>query len=223
MTLYLKGGLLPLRNRESVPSSTITSQPSQITPGLSHPDTWLDSYGDYLYRYALFRLNEPAVAEDVVQETLLCAIKAQENFSGAASERMWLLGIMRHKIVDHIRKSQRESLVYREPTAISDMSEDVFDAHGQWNTNISSWSHPDKSLEQEQFWPILNDCIANLPPKLAQAFVLREIDGMTNDEICKELEISTTNNLWVMLSRARMRLRNCLDANWFNKTGGGNR
>jgi len=204
-------------------SSTKSAQSNQITPGLSHPDTWLDSYGDYLYRYALFRLNEPAVAEDIVQETLLGAIRAQKNFSGAASERTWLLGIMKHKIVDHIRKSQRESLVDRDLTAISELSEDVFDAHGQWNTDISSWSHPDKSLERDQFWPILKDCIANLPPQLAQTFVLREIDGMTSEEICKQLEISTTNNLWVMLSRARMRLRNCLEANWFHPTAGENR
>ena len=158
-------------------SLPVSASPGPAISGLSPPETWLDSHGDYLNRYALFRLNEPAVAEDVVQETLLCAIKAQENFSGAASERMWLLGIMRHKIVDHIRKSQRESLVYREPTAISDMSEDVFDAHGQWNTNISSWSHPDKSLEQEQFWPILNDCIANLPPKSQTCLYLWGLDS----------------------------------------------
>lgn len=90
----------------------------------------------------------------------------------------------------------------------------------QWKSNISSWSHPDKSLEREQFWPILKNCIANLPPQLAQTFVLREIDGLTSEEICEELEISSANNLWVMLSRARMRLRNCLDAHWFNNTTG---
>ncbi len=198
-------------------SSTTAEQSSQIKPGLSHPNTWLDSYGDYLYRYALFRLNEPAVAEDIVQETLLGAIKAQKSYSGAASERTWLVGIMKHKIVDHIRKSQREPLVDGDLSEISDKSDDDFDAHGQRYTDISSWSHPDKSLEQEQFWVIFKDCIADLPPRLAQPFVLREIHGMTSEEICEELEISTTNNLWVMLSRARMRLRNCLDVNWFDK------
>ena len=173
-----------------------------------------------MYRYALFRLNEPTVAEDIVQETLLAAITARHSFSGGATERTWLLGIMKHKIVDYIRKNQRQPLVYTEPAEIAELSEDVFDTLGQWKSNISSWSHPDKSLEREQFWPILKNCIANLPPQLAQTFVLREIDGLTSEEICEELEISSANNLWVMLSRARMRLRNCLDAHWFNNTTG---
>ncbi len=200
--------------------STVSASPGPAISGLSPPETWLDSHGDYMYRYALSRLSEPAVAEDIVQETLLAAITAQHSFSGGASERTWLLGIMKHKIVDYIRKNQRQPLVYIEPAEIAELSEDVFDNQGQWKSNTSSWSHPDKSLEQEQFWPILKGCIAKLPPQLAQPFVLREIDGLTSDEICEELEISSANNLWVMLSRARMQLRNCLDVHWFNRTAG---
>lgn len=188
-----------------------------------NPEAWLDNYGDYLYRYALLRLNEPAAAEDIVQETLLGAIKAHESFAGKSSERTWLLGIMKNKIVDHIRKRGRERPVDQDLGEIPDSADDLFDAHGSWNIDISSWSHPDKSLEQAQFWPILRDCIANLPELLAQAFVLREIDGMTSEEICQALNISSTNNLWVMLSRARVRLRNCLDTNWFDNVPGGDR
>ena len=204
-------------------NSSIHAQSGENAPRLSNPETWLDNYGDYLYRYALLRLSEPAVAEDIVQETLLGAIKARESFAGKSSERTWLLGIMKNKIVDYIRKRRRERPVDQDLTKIPDSADDLFDAHGQWNTDISSWSHPDKSLEQEQFWPILRDCIAGLPEQLAQAFVLREIDGMTSEEICQALDISSTNNLWVMLSRARLRLRNCLDANWFDNVPGGNR
>lgn len=194
-----------------------TVEPSQTTPGLSHPDTWLGSYGDYLYRYALSRLSNPGAAEDVVQDTLLAAIKARENYIGDASERTWLVGILKHKIVDHVRKSQRERPAKQDLSEATDVLEDAFDTRGRWKTDISSWPDPDESLEQVQFWGVFSACIAELPPRLRQAYVLKEIDGMTSERVCKELEISTTNNLWVMLSRARMRMRTCLQLKWFDK------
>lgn len=198
-----------------------TVEPSQTTPGLSHPDTWLDNYGDYLYRYALFRLNDPGAAEDVVQDTFLAAIKARANYIGNASERTWLVGILKHKIVDHVRKSQRERPAKRDLAEVTDLLEDAFDTRGRWKTDTSSWPDPDESLEQVQFWEIFSACIDELPPRLGQAYVLKEIDGMNSEQVCKKLEISTTNNLWVMLSRARMRLRNCLQHKWFDKAMGG--
>jgi RNA polymerase sigma-70 factor (ECF subfamily) len=103
------------------------------------------------------------------------------------------------------------------------MAEEFFDARGRWKIGASHWSAPDRSLEQSQFWHAFGDCIVHLPPRLAKPFVLKEIEGFSGEEICRKLHISTTNNLWVMLSRARMRLRQCLDLKWFSKTTKGNR
>ncbi|NOY62892.1 MAG: sigma-70 family RNA polymerase sigma factor [Gammaproteobacteria bacterium] len=183
------------------------------------PDRWLAEYGDFLYRYALFKLGNAALAEDLTQETFLAALKARERFSGRSTERTWLTGILKHKIVDHLRRSGRETAL---EDGLSDSAslDAFFDNHGHWLSEHQAWNNPDQSLEQEKFWHAFRDCIAHLPPKLADLYILREINGVSSEEACKIVDISTTNNMWVMLSRARMRLRRCLESNWFAKAAG---
>ncbi|WP_305907699.1 sigma factor-like helix-turn-helix DNA-binding protein [Methylomarinum sp. Ch1-1] len=94
--------------------------------------------------------------------------------------------------------------------------EDFFDRQGGWRIDLASWANPDKSLEQEQFLQVLHDCIERLPPRMAQLFILREVDGMESEEICRLLSISIQNNFWIVMSRTRVRLRHCLDLNWFS-------
>jgi len=184
---------------------------------LSNADTWLELYGNDLYRHAFFRVHDADLAEDLVQETLLAALKAREGFAGHSSEKTWLIGILKHKIIDHFRKSKREQLV--DDIAIeADRQQDRFDASGHWKVQFAEWHNPDKSLEQQQFWEIFNICIKHLPARLAELYTLRELNDLPTDEVCKLLDISTTNNMWVMLSRARMRLRDCLENGWFNPT-----
>ncbi len=183
----------------------------------STPEHWLDLYGDVLYRFSLSRVHDPAIAEDLVQETLLAAWKAKVNYAGKASERTWLIGILKHKIVDYFRKASRESTQDYDERYVDNENDDFFDRQGSWRIDLSDWSKPDKSLEQEQFRAVLQHCIDRLPPRLAQLFILRELDGMESEEICKMLAISTLNNFWVMMSRVRVQLRYCLDANWFNQ------
>ena len=190
-----------------------------MTSNRSNPAEWLDQYGDALYRFAMARLRDPALAEDLVQETLLAGLKARERFAGNASEKTWLTGILKHKIVDHFRKSSRETVQDIDDAMIGCAADSWFDERGRWRLDIGRWSSPEESLQQDQFWRVLTDCVERLPPRLSRLFVLREIDGLSSDEICEVLNISTTNNLWVMLSRMRLRLRNCLDANWFGKEG----
>lgn len=185
---------------------------------LSNPAKWLDLHGDTLYGYARLRVRDEHLAEDLVQETLLAALKSQDRFAGNASERTWLIGILKHKIIDHFRKSSRESLQSLEEESLYKNIENSFDEQGNWQIEIADWSRPDKALEQEEFWKILGYCIERLPPRLGRLFVLRELDGVESKEICEVLNISTTNNLWVMLSRMRMQLRNCLDIYWFEKS-----
>jgi RNA polymerase sigma-70 factor (ECF subfamily) len=177
---------------------------------------WLERHGDVLYRFALARVGDETQAEDLVQETLLAALQARARYAGGASERTWLIGILKHKLVDFFRKSSRESAEeFDEDTALLNM-EGTFDARGHWQIEVSHWAEPERSLEQTQFWHALAACVERLPPRLALLFTLREVDGVETGELCETMQI-TNNNLWVMLSRMRLQLRNCLDVSWFGK------
>ena len=174
---------------------------------------WLIEHGDYLYRFALSRLRDSHLAEDVVQETFLAAIKS-ESFAGQSSPRTWLTGILKHKIIDLMRKKNRETVV----SDLIDESEnysadDFFDATGHWIDKPQKWDMPEDMMEQKQFLGVLQSCIDKLPPKLANLFMLRDVHETDNDEICKDLNITPTN-AWVMLYRARMGLRKCIEINW---------
>ena len=182
---------------------------------LSAPEQWLPLHGDILYRYSIARVRDSEVAEDLVQETLLAALKAKNNYSGQSAEQTWLIGILKHKIIDYFRKASREKVQEYDDSFVNE--DDYFDHKGGWQVDFSCWSKPDKSMEQEQFMTTLQDCISRLPPRMAQLFVLREFDGMESEEICELMSISTLNNLWVMLSRVRVQLRHCLDINWVNQ------
>jgi RNA polymerase sigma-70 factor, ECF subfamily len=176
---------------------------------------WLNEHGDYLYRFALARLRDPHLAEDVVQETFLAAIKSP-NFAEQSSPRTWLTGILKHKIIDVMRKNVREAVVSDLVDESEDYSvDDFFDAKGHWSDKPQEWDMPEGALEQKQFLGVLQDCMSKLPAKLAQLFMLRDVQETDNAEICKELNISSTN-AWVMLYRARMGLRKCLELNWLN-------
>jgi len=181
---------------------------------LSAQHDWLAEHGDYLYRYALARLRDPHVAEDVVQETMLAAMQGS-SFTGKSSPRTWLTGILKHKIIDQFRRQQRE-VSLEAPEDVADEApgmDEFFHEDGHWAESPVSWGNPGKLLQQEQFLQVLQDCLDRLPKKLAQIFMLREIEENENEEICKELEISPTN-AWVMLYRARMGLRKCMEMRW---------
>lgn len=167
-----------------------------------------------LYNYALRRLHNHTTAEDVVQETFLAALRAKKRFAGQSSVRTWLIGILKHKIVDLIRKASREQLL-ENIEIIDSPEEQLFNHKGRWRTAPLAWQiNPKKMLEQQEFMDILAQCLEHLPVRLRTIFVLRELEDQDSNEICKDLAISTTN-LWVMLYRARLRLRNCLSLKWF--------
>lgn len=177
---------------------------------------WLEEHGDALYGYALARVRSAEAAEDLVQETLLAALASRSGFAGQAAERTWLIGILKHKLVDHLRKAIRQRPLTE--AGVDDTAE-FFDRRGHWTVRMSAWNgDPHAMLENVEFRQVLLRCLSKLPTRIAQTFWLREADGMSSDEICQELGISPTN-LWAMLSRARLRLRRCLSDNWFE--GGG--
>jgi RNA polymerase sigma-70 factor, ECF subfamily len=182
------------------------------SPENSHD--WLSEHGDYLYRYALARLRDPHLAEDVVQETMLAAMQGS-GFAGKASARTWLTGILKHKIIDQFRRQQRETPL-ESPDKVADEApemDEFFAEDGHWSEPPQSWGDPGGLLQQDQFLQTLQDCMDKLPKKLARIFLLRDVHESDNEEICKELEITPTN-AWVMLYRARMGLRKCLELNW---------
>jgi len=182
---------------------------------IADPETWVDEYGDFLYRYALSRVKDPSVAEDLVQETFLAALRSRENFKGRSTGRTWLIAILKHKIVDYIRKKIREPSSDK-IEALSDRADSDFDDKGGWQIRPFKWAiNPDKIYEQKEFIDVLYRCLAELPERLAEAFMLREMDGLSTEEVCKVLDITATNS-WVMLYRARMSLRGCLENKWLS-------
>jgi len=174
------------------------------------PDSWIDQYGDYLYRYAFLRLGNHATAEDVVQETFLSALKSRSNYSGRSSEKTWLTGILKHKIVDQIRKWIRDAV----PVDIPALEEQLFNEKGHWNTKLAKWpANPRTLIKRKEFRDILAFCLSLLPPRSAAVFSLREMDGMDTKEICNNFNISPTNCM-VIMHRVRLSLRNCLEKRW---------
>ena len=168
----------------------------------------------YLLRYARLQLRDRDLAEDVVQDTLLAALGGEASFAGRSNLRTWLTGILKHKIVDAIRRASRDSAVSLDAEPEGEGLDELFDGRGHWAERPKSWDHPDAALEQAQFFAVLETCLEQLPLKTARAFMMREHMGLETEDICKELGITPTN-CWVMLYRARMALRLCLEGRWF--------
>ena len=172
-----------------------------------NPSKWVDEHGDFLYQFAVSRLRDTEAAEEVVQETFVAALRHQDQYAERGAERAWLLGILRRKIVDLIRQRNRHQTV---ETTEGDWTTTLFDRLGHWkNDPRLSQLRPERSLERAEFWGMLRQCLENLPFRQADAFVLREMEDKTTEEICKDLEV-TSSNLWVLLYRARLGLAQCL-------------
>jgi RNA polymerase sigma-70 factor, ECF subfamily len=178
-----------------------------------------NAHRGYLLRVAMLQLRDNDLAEDVVQDTLLAAVEGAAGFSGRSSVKTWLTGILKHKIVDAIRRKAREPAfaTFGEECQLDDLDA-LFDDSGHWETPPAQWGDPEAQLSRQQFFDIVQFCLDKLPPNTARVFMMREVMELTSDEICKELTITSTN-LWVILYRARVALRLCLEQNWFAQTG----
>jgi RNA polymerase sigma-70 factor (ECF subfamily) len=190
-------------------------------PPMTEPDfaSRCNSHRGYLLRVAVLQLRDNDLAEDVVQDTLVAALQGAEGFSGRSSIKTWLTGILKHKIVDAIRKKTREpALAALEDEVQLDDMDALFDEHGHWDNPPADWGDPEAQLSRVQFMDMLQFCLEKLPPNTARVFMMREVMELESGEICKELAITSTN-LWVILYRARMALRQCLEQNWFAQAG----
>ena len=182
------------------------------------PEHWVEEHGDCLYRYALLRVRRPEVAEDLVQETFLAAVKTFGSFRGKSSERSWLCGILKNKICDHFRKLGRETC-FTDLEFLNDELSHKFVPQGFWNHERGplEWKpEAEVVMHRTEFWETFRDCLTKIPQRVADVFMLREMEQMGTAQICEALNISP-NNLWVMLHRARMALRECLEMNWFKE------
>jgi RNA polymerase sigma-70 factor (ECF subfamily) len=189
----------------------------------SSPEQWLEQHGDVLYRYALLQFRDEHKAEEAVQETLVAALQSRERFKGGSSVRTWLIGILKHKVLDQFRREAKEAPLDEEAMDSAadgaEMVEQSFLDDGHWSFDLGDWEHPEKALASSQFWDILQRCIDALPQRQARLFMLRELFEEKTEKICKELSLTPTN-LWTMLYRTRMGLRKCLDRNWVGTAWG---
>jgi RNA polymerase sigma-70 factor, ECF subfamily len=175
----------------------------------------LEALRPVLLRFAILQLRNDAQAEDVVQEALIAVLEKPERFEAQSSLRTYVTGIMKHKIIDVLRTSKRmRQIEPQEDQCEDDVIDALFTTNGHTWQVSRQWGDPNATLEQKDFFRILEICLEKLPAKTARIFMMREWLELETDEICKELAISTSN-LWVMLYRARVRLRECLDLNWF--------
>ena len=178
-----------------------------------NPSSWVDQYGEFLFRYAYSRLRDSNAAEEVVQETFLAGVRYSEQFAGRGSERGWLTGILKRKIVDHVRARNKHDRVsaYEDE---HDPSAQMFDAMGNWKPGAIRWSpSPGQNLEITELQTVVQECLSTLPQNQADVFVLSVMEELDSDEICRELNI-TPSNMWVRMHRARLGLARCVSSKW---------
>lgn len=180
-------------------------------------DLLLENFRPDLLRFAVLQLRDAASAEDAVQETMLAALEGAAGFASRSQFKTWVFSILKHKIIDIIRRRCREPALTIDINEIPEADfEPLFDPRGHWNHDEqpADWGDPAQSFENARFWTVFEACLTHLPENTARVFMMREFLGFETTEICSELHI-TTANCWVVLHRARMRLRLCLEDEWF--------
>lgn len=208
----------PAKSSRANPSSQSKRKRSARSGVAARVDA-LDQHGDVLFAYASTRLGQSADAEDVVQETMLAAIASDRAPRDAESDRAWLIGICRHKVVDTIRRRKRNAraatLVPTPKLGDGEGTAGLYDKRGRWKPKLRDWGmDPAEVLENTDFWRVYDLCRARLPEALAEAYILRELEGLEPTDVADTLGISP-NNLAVRLHRARLMLRSCLERSWF--------
>ena len=176
-----------------------------IREEIQRPPDWIKEHGDSLFRFAIMRVNDENLAADLVQNTLLAAIVAKDSFQGKSSVKTWLLGILKHKIMDHFRLKKKESVL--QEAELDSLGPSDFSTVGTWSEKPKSWNmSPEKVLENENARRMLWDCIESLPTRMRLLCVLREIDGESTETICEKMNLSVSN-FSVLLYRTRHKLR----------------
>jgi RNA polymerase sigma-70 factor (TIGR02943 family) len=206
-------GIRPAKGIITMDATGQTNSNTGDNTGLS--SDWVEAHADYLFNFAVGQVRDPGFAEELVQETFLAVLKSKNNFSGRSSERTWLVGILRHKIYDHLRKTCRERAMRVEPVGTND--EQTWDESVLWLHDVAAeCQSPSRRMELVEFRDNLEIALGKLPPRIAQVFQLYAIEERSNREVCERLDISESN-LWVMLHRARHQLREHLSDWWYRE------
>ena len=192
------------------------NRPSTVKATLAAED--LPAFRPALLRYASLQVRDAAVAEDLVQNTLVAALQSLASFRGEAAPQTWLIGILKRQIIDHYRRMTREAPLpvggaNDDADGAADLLDRLFASNGHWLTKPSVWSDPEESLQQEAFLAVLEACLKGLAGQSGRVFALREIMELDADDICKDLGLSQSN-YWVLMHRARLRLRECVERGW---------
>lgn len=177
-------------------------------------EKWISDYSDMLYRFAITRVNDSEAAKDLVQETFLAAWRNFDNFKGEISEKNWLFTILKNKIIDYYRKASTR-LVQQIPEGFN--NSEFFDdtEHFAQPYQPNEWGVDyNQTIEKKEFYEVLDKCRKKLKDLQGVTFTMKYLDGMDSDEICKELGI-TPSNYWILIHRAKIQLRTCLEKNWF--------
>lgn len=180
-----------------------------------NPDKWISNYADALYSFTLPRVNDTALAEDIVQETFLSAWRARDLYKGEASEKSWLFTICKNKIIDHYRKKARDIV---QPLSEYSATDDFFDEADHWTkeSKPQDWGIDyQQTVENKEFYKILDGCRKKLQQVQQAVFSMKYMEDLDAAEICKALGI-TASNYWVLIHRAKLQLRACLEKNWIN-------
>ena len=174
---------------------------------------------DYLMRFARLQLRNDAWAEDAVSETLLAALAKPQAFEARSQLKTWLVGILKHKIIDTLRQRQREVVLDggTDDDTADPLDHMAFKTDGHFAAKPAEWGNPERDMQSRQFFAVLEACTEKLPPAQGRLFLMREWLELSSEDICKELSLTPTN-LYVQLHRARLRLRECLELNWFAQT-----
>jgi RNA polymerase sigma-70 factor (ECF subfamily) len=175
----------------------------------SDPAAWVATHGDAMFRYAYLRVRDRDMAEEFVQEAFLAALRSQSSYSGRSSERTWLIGILKHKVIDGLRRKQRSEI------EAGGGLEEHFEA-GSWNMRQLPWPVPDSDIQRREFEQALYGCVGDLPSPQREALSLCELDDLPGEEVCKILDITPTN-LWTLIHRAKLQLRKCLQLRWLGQ------
>ena len=180
-----------------------------------NPNVWAESYADYLYGFALMRINNIELAKDLVQETFLSALERVDSFQGLCSEKTWLTAILKNKIVDVYRKKPFELQNLLRPAVIE--HQDFFDAEdGRWvahHSPVGNWEEQHDAIQSKEFQGIFRACMSKLPPLWSSVFTMKHVNDESSETIIKDMNLSSSN-YWVIIHRAKVNLRSCLQKNW---------
>lgn len=180
------------------------------------PEYWVSEHADYLYNFAFVRIYRKEEAMDLVQETFLAGYKAKDSFRGECHERTWLTSILKRKIIDYFRKNLIESETEGEKRYVNRfLEEGVMKDHWKPEFTPHSWDNPEEAMLNEEFQKILMLCLSGLSKVQAAVFTLKVMDDRPTEEVCKEFNISASN-IWTSLHRAKMQIRDCIEAKWFD-------